>query len=46
MDWKTDSHTDWLNFIEKLVDLFCRYKSDNNMNITLLIASSNTLEAW
>ena len=29
---------EWLNFIEKLystiVDLFCRHKSDNNMNIT------------
>ena len=35
---ETDLQADWLNFIENLyftiVDLFCRYKSDNNMNIT------------
>ena len=36
-DWKTDSQMDWLYFTENLfstiVDLFCRYKSDDNMNI-------------
>ena len=35
---------DWLNFIEKIdytiVDLFCRYKSDNNTTI----AYTNRLE--
>ena len=34
---------DWLNFIEKLyyiiVDLFCRYKSDNNTNIVYIKCS-------
>ena len=41
---KVDSQMEWLNFIEKLyftiVDLLCRYKSDNNMNI----AYSNNLQ--
>ena len=40
MEQKMDSQTERLNFIEKLyftiVDLFCRYKSDNNMNITYI----------
>ena len=40
MEWKMDSRTERLNFIEKLyftiVDLFCRCKSDNNMNITYI----------
>ena len=40
IDWKTDLQMDWLNFIEKLyssiVDLFCRYKSDNYTNITYI----------
>ena len=35
-----DLQTEWLNFIENLyftiVDLFCRYKSDNNMNIAYI----------
>ena len=39
-EWKTESWTDWLDFIEKLystiVDLFCRYKSDNNTNIVYI----------
>ena len=34
---KTDSRKNWLNLIEKLycttVDSFCRYNSDNNINI-------------
>ena len=32
--------TKWLNFIEKLyftiIDLFCRYSSDNNKNFTYI----------
>ena len=40
MEWKTNSQVEWLNFIEKLyftiVDLFCRYKSDNKANITYI----------
>ena len=42
-DQKTDLWTDWLNFIEKIyytiVDLFCRYKSVDNM----MIAYTNCL---
>ena len=41
MEWKMNSRTEWLNFVEKLyftiVDLFYRYKSDNNMNIITYI---------
>ena len=36
-EWKTESQMEWLIFVEKLyftiVDLFCRYKSDNNKHI-------------
>ena len=39
-EWKTESQLEWLNFLEKLyfiiVDLFYRYKSDNNMNIAYI----------
>ena len=39
-EWKTESQMEWLNFLEKLystiVDLFCRYNSDNNMNTTYI----------
>ena len=42
-----DSQTDWL---EKLysttVDLFCRDKNDNNMNITYINACNDALKAW
>ena len=39
-EWKMESQTERLNFIEKLyfiiVDLFCRYNSDNNKTIAYI----------
>ena len=43
-----DLCTDWPNFIEKLyfsiVDLFYRYKSDNNMKI--ITTCNDVLKSW
>ena len=40
MESKTKSQMEWLNFIEKLyftiLDLFCRYMSDNNKNFAYI----------
>ena len=44
MEKKTDLQTEWLNFVEKIyftiVDLFCRYRSENTVTRKLFISTT------